>query len=262
MDEIKELPPGVMRFPRTDNPFVTIFLVTRGRPHLLCQAVDSLYSLADRKDKLEFIFRADSDDLETVGVCTELTERLPNATLVVDQRGLGYVAIYQWLNRLWKLARGDWLMIFNDDATMQTEKWDKVLENVFVKYWHQCPDIAYIHAPTVDRHEHIFEFFFLRRRVLEVLGRWALSPHADNWIWRVMSQVGSAATFPLIKVKHISDVLDDQTRRESAAAYGEGSVAKQTLESEWAQKAMEEDAELLRAYIKEYHKVHNLEYVP
>lgn len=251
------LPKGVMQFSRSENPFVSIVLTTRGRPALACQAIDSLYSLAVRKDKLEFLFRVDSDDEDSVHICAQLVERLPNASLIVEQRGMGYLVMHQWYNRLIKMARGDWLMLWNDDALMQTDKWDEVLEGTLVQFWHQCPDIAYIHAPTMDR-LYAYEFFFLRRKVFELLGRLSLSPHADNWVMRVMSQVKSAATQPLLKIQHKSHEMEDATRKDSVAAYGEGVTAKLTLESAWAQQAIKDDANKLREYIYQYHKNHGL----
>ena len=81
-------------FPRGAGPLVTVLLPTRGRPKELFDSVESLYNLAINKDKIEFLFRVDTDDLPSIDVCNKLTESLPNARMVVDRRGQGYADMH------------------------------------------------------------------------------------------------------------------------------------------------------------------------
>jgi hypothetical protein len=237
-----------LTFPRTSNPLVSVLLPTRGRSEWLLKSVDSLHSQAVHKDKIEYLFRADPDDLETISTCSRLVNTLPNAVLNVEPRGRGYLDMHFWISKLASMARGDWLLIWNDDAMMKTPHWDDLLLNGSVQCWHKCPDVYMYVLPSRGR-PGCYEFMFLRRSVTQILGHWSLSPHNDNWIMRVMLGVNSVCGIP-IEVDHLSDRMTDKIREETVAAYGDGQLARETLESPWAQKAIEEDIRKLAEHIQ------------
>ena len=37
---------------------------------------------------------------------------------------LGYKNLHEYMNALWVQASGEWLMLWNDDALMETKDWD------------------------------------------------------------------------------------------------------------------------------------------
>jgi hypothetical protein len=211
--------------------------------------VESLYNLAINKDKIEFLFRVDTDDLPSIDVCNKLTESLPNARRVVDRRGQGYADMHHWINFLCKLARGDWLFVWNDDARMTTPNWDHILLHTAVESWHTVSDVCQLDVPAKGR-EGCYEFSFLRRSVVDILGHYALSPHTDNWLHRVMDGVRSVARVSQIEVEHLSDKMDDQTRKDSVAAYDNGELALATLDNEASLRGVHEDCLKLLDYIK------------
>lgn len=232
-------------FPRSDGPLVTVLLPTRGRPDWLAKSVDSLYSLAVNKDKIEFLFRVDTDDLPTIQACCQIVDMLPNATLNIGKRGNGFRSMHHWINAMCVQARGDWLLIWNDDCQMKSSGWDHVLLHTGARSWHNVPDIFMLTIPSVGRPA-CNEFMFLRRKVTQVLGHWALSPHNDNWIHRVMTGINSVATIAQVEVEHFSDRIGDQTRAESEAAYQD---TDETLNSGPALRAIQQDVSTLLDYI-------------
>lgn len=247
-------------FPRGGGPLVSISLPTRGRPKLLSQAVDSLYSLARDKLSLEFLIRADSDDYETINIASRLVQLLPQATLVVEPRGMGYVNIHLWHDRLCRLARGDWVLIFNDDALMTVEGWDEKLARLPCNIV-PCPDIALGFFVSKNRPA-CNEFFILRRRAWEILGYFSQSTHADNWLFRVFSQCSSCFQIPQMVIDHFSGELDDQTRKDSVAAYRNGELARETLESPQAQQGINQAVVRLVFHIEKYQKAKDAEMGP
>ena len=234
-------------FPRSDSPLISVSLPTRGRPTLLTQAIHSLHEKSAFPDKIEYLFRADTDDKETIEACTSLVHSLPQATLVVEPRGAGYVNIHHWHGRLCQLARGDWLLIFNDDAIMTTPRWDEIISTLPADYF-PCPDVALAFFVSKDR-PGCNEFFILRRTGVEILGYFSLSPHADNWLHRVYTQLKACGTLPQIIVEHNSHLMTDQTRQDSVAAYANGALARATLESYEAQLGIKDSVGKLRTYI-------------
>jgi hypothetical protein len=43
--------------------------------------------------------------------------------------GKGYDSLHEYYNELASKATGDWLMLWNDDAVMETEGWDEKIGN-------------------------------------------------------------------------------------------------------------------------------------
>jgi hypothetical protein len=192
-----------MFFKRGKGPLVSVLLPTRGKIGSLCEAIDSLYSLAVDKSLVEFCLKIDDDDEETINVINHLAKIIPIKT-IISPRGRGYTDFGQWVNDLCAMSTGDWLYIFNDDARMRTIGWDQLLLNSEI----MCPrpgaeDVCLFVTPTINR-PGAKEFMFLRRTVYEILGHWALGPYVDHWIYSVMSYIYAAYDF-IILVEHFVD---------------------------------------------------------
>lgn len=243
-----------LTFPASGDYLVSVLLCTRGRPGWLVKSVESLMERAVNKDKIEFVFRADSDDHASIETCRRLMDKYPHSQLWISPRGRGYLDIHQWTYALARLARGDWLLVWNDDAMMTTDHWDHLLLHSGVECWHNVRDVYMLVTPTNGR-PGCNEFYFLRRKVVDILGHISLSPHTDNWVTRVMAPLASVAFVP-IYIDHYSGQMTDQTRHDSVAAYADGATARETLESEWAQRAIQEDIRTLRDYVNVHNTKH------
>ncbi len=203
-------------FPRSDGPLVSVIFPSRGRSSWLRQAIDSLYSLSVNKDQIEYILKVDDDDDETIATVEKLAEEI-DLRAIVSPRGNGYADIHEWYNEMSKMARGDWILIFNDDCRMVTADWDHVLLHCTVdKLWHSVPDVMMTIVPSVGRPD-TKEFFFVRRKVVEILGMMSPIAHMDNWLTSVMEFVKSLRVVPIM-VDHFSDRIGDKVREESDAA--------------------------------------------
>jgi glycosyltransferase involved in cell wall biosynthesis len=201
-------------FKRGNGPLVSFLLPTRNRVHWLLSAIDSVHSLAVDKNCFEFIFKLDDDDKETIQFIDHLSTLIPVKT-IISPRGNGYADMHLWVNEMCAMSTGDWLFIFNDDARIMTERWDEVLQYSKLEgYWHDAADdIIALVAPVVSRPGST-EFIFLRRKVYEILGHWALNPHNDTWIMKVMSNIFSIVEIP-IYINHFNDESDDLTGKQT-----------------------------------------------
>jgi glycosyltransferase involved in cell wall biosynthesis len=206
------------KFKRGNGPLVSVIMPTRGRSQLLCESIDSLYSLAKDKTLIEFLVKVDDDDKDTMDTVVRLSSLLPIKMLVYP-KGAGYHEIHHWINDLCALTKGDWIYLFNDDSKVKTPEWDQMLLNVEIDStnWHGVTDICMFVTPTITR-PGANEFILLRRKVFEIVGHFSLSPHGDNWIYRLMSMIDSAFTIP-IEVDHFSEKMTDDTRKDSVEAY-------------------------------------------
>lgn|SRR3990167_1641390 len=237
-----------MFFPRGPGPLVSIMLPTRGRPAYLLAAIDSAVSLAADYQNIEFLLKIDDDDEPTIAAVEGLYRAFPalNIKWVISPRGAAYHDMHHWINDLASRATGDWLFLFNDDARFKTEGWDATLSIMGTKYpWVGISDVCLLVAPTIDR-PFAQEFFFLRRKTVEILGHLSLSPHNDNWIHTVMNFVGTKLQTG-IEIEHLSAVIDDEIRASTVEAYKTTILSMETIE---ARRLLWKDADTLLTHME------------
>lgn len=195
-------------------PLVSILLPTRKRPQWLIETIDSLWSLAHNKDCLEFLLKIDDDDKETIAVARQLSS-MTNLRTLISPRGEGYRDMHLWINSLCAMSTGEWLFIFNDDARMKTQNWDRVLlgnSNSPLP----CDEIIGLIARVISR-PNSHEFIFIKRKVYDILGHWALNPHNDTWILSVLTMIQSVMHAE-IYIEHFNDSCDDIVAQERKIA--------------------------------------------
>lgn len=243
-------------FRRGPGPLISILFCTRGRPQGLREAVQALEDRAGDRNQIEYVFKVDDDDLETLQVIKELGSGplLGRATLLTSPRGRGYAEIPGWLNEMGKVARGDWLFIYNsDDSLMISQDWDRYIEFYPVhNLWHRNHDICLLFAMSTNREGGICvplitDFIIIRREVFNLLGRFSPEgvTNADNWLYSVLNMLGSAFILRTVVIKHYQD--DDPIRLESGQPrYDSG----QLLQSPWGIRERMKDVEKLLTYIE------------
>lgn len=112
---------------------VAVLLPTRARTDSFTRSVASMIDLAHDLSAIEFVIAIDSDD--TVGhkhfleVIQPLLDRKGVCYTAVEFESLGYAGLNRYYNELAKLADAEWLFVWNDDAVMNTQDWDKTISN-------------------------------------------------------------------------------------------------------------------------------------
>lgn len=110
---------------------VAVLLPTRGRTDALDRSVYSIIDTADDYSQIQLLLAFDRDD--TVGLehfNNSLKPRLEQQKVnfkALSFDRLGYVNIHKYYNELGKHADADWLFVWNDDAFMNTQGWDRVI---------------------------------------------------------------------------------------------------------------------------------------
>lgn len=112
---------------------ISILLPTRGRREALLKSLNSLLDTASDPTRLEFLLGIDEDDEG----CKEFIEE--HVAPIMQKAGveckanifkpLGYENLHTYVNTLASNANGDWLMFWNDDGIMLTDKWDDVIDS-------------------------------------------------------------------------------------------------------------------------------------
>jgi GT2 family glycosyltransferase len=189
---------------------VSVLLPSRGRPDSLRASVESLRKRASFPELLEILVGADPDDDATHATCADL-----GVTALVASQRYGYSELHRYFNELAEAATGEWLLLWNDDATMLTDRWDEVLAavpaNVLVA------DLQSQHSPR------LVCFPAVRQRAVEAVGGFSPhTPHADTYWQQIGRATGRMAAVP-IQVFHDRDDItgghQDQTRAEGKAGY-------------------------------------------
>jgi len=157
---------------------IALLLPTRGRTEALITSVKSIFELADIPNRLQMMFAFDKDD--EVGKQFFKQEIQP----WMDAKGyhytamlfdpMGYTGLHHYNNKLAEKTTAPWLVIWNDDAIMETQGWDTVImdrKDQFKLFaFHTHNDHPYSIFPIVPR------------KWFELLGYISPHPTQDGWL--------------------------------------------------------------------------------
>lgn len=162
------------------------FLIpTRRRLQWLKETVDSIYGSAAEPSRVEVVLAIDDDDLDVkAGIETYFAEKEYPAPCICIFPPLGYKNLHIYMNNLAQKAKGDRLILFNDDARMVTVDWDLLLDKEIAKEegWPLVYQLDNNHFPDI--------FAVVPRQWVEVLGHISESTAYDSWISDVAKGLG------------------------------------------------------------------------
>lgn len=193
---------------------ISVLLPSRGRPESLRASVGSLLDLAADMSAAEILVAMDPDDAPTLESGMWSTPAWPEDAVVrpwVAPERYGYAQIHRYYNQLATMASGDWLLLWNDDATMRTAGWDKVIGG-------QEPGVLWLAS-----NQGPYYFPAWPRAWSDAWGHVSLSPNVDVWVSEVGTRLGLARPVPaeiLHDRKDITGGHDDQTYAEGRAVMG------------------------------------------
>lgn len=183
------------------TPAVSVLLPTRKRPEHCRRSVRCLRDLAARPGDVEVLLRHDDDDEPPPLPPAEVGAFA--ALRVLGGPRHGYGGMHRYYNQLAGEARGDWLLVWNDDADMLTPGWDDLLREA-PPFCVQYPrrDVT----ATTD-----FTFPVLGRPVYEALGQVAANGFCDAWLSDVTCYAAVAVLRDDVVFHHHR--IDDDTMR-------------------------------------------------
>lgn len=132
-------------------------------------------------------------------------------TVIIGPR-FTYKKLHEYYNLLAKISKGDWLMLWNDDAEMTNPDWTSKLP---------IPDKPVVINFDENPLNNLFPI--ISRQMYEAMGHFSLSPHNDSWVQDIANDMGIHTYIPGVTVKHLRDIIDDDTKRETQSAYSETS---------------------------------------
>lgn len=180
---------------------ISVLVPTRKRPDLLKRSIQSLLDTAT--GPIEVLVAVDNDDPSYVGL------NFPSGNVIgkTFYERPGYQALHEYYNELATIAKGDWLMLWNDDALMHTRGWNHVIES-------QAPGPCVLNLFPGQ----LNIFPVMSRALYDILGHFALNNHNDTYLEYVSRGAGIERVVEGVKISHIRDTLNDEIRHETKAA--------------------------------------------
>jgi len=193
---------------------ISVLCPSRGRPESLRASAGSLLELAADMSSVEILVGMDPDDELTVNSGLWATPAWPENAIVrpwAAPERFGYAQLHRYYNALADQARGDWLLLWNDDAVMKTQGWDEVIGR-------QEPCVLW---PGANQGQ--FYFPAWPKAWSDAWGHVSLSPNVDVWVSEVGNRLGRARPVPVEIFHDRKDITgghDDQTYAEGRAVMG------------------------------------------
>tara|TARA_R110000822_G_C15200884_1_gene482368 strand:+ start:46 stop:897 length:852 start_codon:yes stop_codon:yes gene_type:complete len=160
---------------------ISVLFPTRGRPEMALKSMQSMINTADDPDGIEFLIAIDDDDQATIDyvqsdIVPYFEEHDYDFYAFVQPR-LGYHRLNEYLNQLAGESHGEWLIVWNDDARMESQGWDTEILSHSGKFAVQRFD---------DNHGHPYAIFPVIPRDWIVMFE-CISPHVitDGWVSQV-----------------------------------------------------------------------------
>lgn len=195
------------------RPTFSLIVPTRRRVDSLRRLLDSLAATAARPAEVEVVLVIDSDDSPSREV---RHATLPLVHVVVPPgqpmgalNGAGYRA-----------ARGEYLMLLNDDVVARTPRWDDLV----LKRLRRFPDgVVLVHVNDTLLREHLCTFPLVSRRFCEIASgvcppeylRYRIDDHVED-VFNLLAFLGHRRTFylPDVVFEHLNAIAVPGAPRE------------------------------------------------
>lgn len=188
------------------RPTLSLIVPTRGRPAQLRAFLDSVAATAAHPNRLEVVLVVDEDDPASHTVThSKLEVRhviVPPGLTMGSLNAAGYGA-----------ARGDYLMLLNDDVTARTRGWDHTVQKCLRRF----PDpFVLVHVNDTLIREHLCVFPIVSRAFCELAGsicpreyvRYRIDDHIED-AFNLLAAVGVRRTvyLPDVVFEHANAVV-------------------------------------------------------
>lgn len=217
---------------------VSVLMPTRGRVELARRSIESLLNNCADASRVEIIVAYDNDDTASAQYFqslkwTELITSFGARNQVLVCEPWGYQGLHRYYTAMARQARGQWFMIWNDDAIMQSQYWDKNLAD-------NQDFVGLLHMYTANFKPTLTLFPLIPRVWLDLFGEISLHQLNDSWIQDVCHQAAAVRHMPVSVFHDRYDVTGnnlDETyanRRYDKKIYNHESM--QAIRHDWAQR--------------------------
>jgi len=225
----------------SSNILVTVMLPTRERVSMVEQSVKTLLENATNPSIIEIAIAYDNDDTQsktyfTSAQWTDLISKYGAHSQVFETPPWGYIELHNYYNLLAEKSKGQWLLLWNDDALMKSSEWDQCLLE-------HKNFMGMFHMATEQFSQKMTLFPLIPRKWIDLFGSLSLCNCNDSWIQDICHEANAVRELPITVVHDRFDVTGNnndstyQNRRYQKKIYK--SDAMRQVRHEWAQKFAE-----------------------
>lgn len=177
------------------STLVSVMLPTRKRVEMVQRSVESLLSLAQNPEQIEIIIAYDNDDEQSREYFTShawhnLIEKYESTSQVFECEPWSYEGLHHYFNLMALGSQGSWLLIWNDDALMQTKHWDQHVKN-------NEHFVGMLHMPTENFRKDLTLFPLIPRVWLDLFESVSLTQIVDTWIQEICYKANAVLPIPV-----------------------------------------------------------------
>ena len=207
------------------NKLLSILIPSRTRFDKLRECIDTFLSQLSPEQRAftEFIIKLDSDDTESIRRIPELPFAEIEIHVYVADKLQGYRDLYIFYNQCARLAKGRYLMMWNDDAKFRTINWFSImLEEIRMStgaasYWFAgTPTVVY--TPGEAPREEDWPCFIAHHRVFyDIIGFYSHVGGVDSFLYYVLGPLGLLKKIQTIEVDHTAWFQIPENERDDTA---------------------------------------------
>lgn len=225
---------------------VSVLLPTRQRVSLVERSVKTLLDNADNPSDIEILIAYDNNDLDS----RVYFESLDWHNLIFDYGASyktfktnpwGYNGLHNYYNLLAAHSTGDWLMIWNDDAIMQSCAWDTEIKA-------HTGFIGMLHMVTENYREKFALFPIIPQVWIKIFGCVSMSNSNDSWIQHICLEAKAIQRIESTVYHDRYDVSGNNNDSTYASRTNQKKIYKsapmQQLRKEWAQQLIKYRSQL------------------
>lgn len=222
--------------------YISVLLPTRQRTNLVKRSLHSIATTAQDPTQIEVLVAYDNDDAESQDFfCSQewpqwLTEHGMSGQAFAVPRW-GYRSLHEYYNYLARYSKGSWLLMWNDDAMMETDWWDdRVRQN---DAWRM---LLHITCRNLVMNCSIFPLF--HKDWIDLFGTVSPINHPDSWISEVCWQARARRVIDVVTYHDRADLTGNNKdttflERDYSTHQEFKSDAMKALRKEWAIKLQE-----------------------
>ena len=158
-----------------ETKLASIIIPSRKRVKYLNKSIDSILKKTSDLSKIQLILRFDNDDEESINNIANLPFSKVDITIIVGNRMRGYHDLNKYVNECCGGAKGDFMMLFNDDSYIVTNDWDLELEK-------HLNTTVVLNPDTHDDAQCYNTFPIISRDIYDLTGHFSLNAHNDTWV--------------------------------------------------------------------------------
>ncbi|NDC38733.1 MAG: hypothetical protein EBZ48_11860 [Proteobacteria bacterium] len=206
------------------SKFLSVMIPSRSRFDKLLDCLRTFqYQLGPSSSEVEFIVNLDSDDTVTLSRMKELPFASLDIKVIVSSKLGGYKDLFVFYNECARVARGQLLLMWNDDAHFKTAQWYSMLKSQVMQdtsaysYWFGGTPSQVVtpgQSPSVQD----WPCFIAHHRLFyQLLGFYGHQGGVDSFLYYVLGPLGLLKKIDQIQVDHLAWFQIPEKERDATA---------------------------------------------